>query len=77
MLKSVSKLARERRSVVVAALVSFSPARAVPVNVTYNMTYAFFSPAAGTTVLQGTGLADREFANGTPGGHARPGRCTS
>ncbi len=72
MLKSVSKPLAASIGVVVA-LVAFSPARALPVNVTYSMTYAYFAPAVATTVLQGTGQLTVQFANGTTGGHVNSG----
>lgn len=72
MLKSVSKPLAASIGVVVA-LVAFSPAHALPVNVTYSMTYAYFAPATATTVLQGTGQLTVQFATGTPGSHAGPG----
>lgn len=72
MLNSVSKALAASIGVVVA-LVAFSPASALPVNVTYSMTYAYFAPATATTVLQGTGSLTVQFATGTPGSHAGPG----
>jgi len=71
MLKLVSKPLAASIGVVVA-LVAFSPARALPVNVTYAMTYAYFAPAVATTVLQGTGQLTVQFANGT-GSHVSAG----
>jgi hypothetical protein len=72
MLKFLSKPLAASIGVVVA-LVAFSPASALPVNVTYSMTYAYFAPATATTVLQGTGQLTVEFANGTSGGHVGSG----
>ena len=57
----------------VAALVTVSPARAIGVLVTYNMTYSFFSPAANANVLTGTGLLTLNFQNGTTLGHVGAG----
>ena len=70
MLSSISKPVAAGAAIgVLAVLVAFAPARALPVDVTYNMNYAFFSPAAGKVVLQGPGSLTVEFANGTALGH--------
>jgi len=72
MLSSVSK-ALAASIGAAAVLVPFAPARAVPVNVTYSMTYNYFAPAVNTNVLYGTGTLTVEFANGTTGGHVAAG----
>ena len=74
MLSSISKPLAAVAIGVVAVFVGFSPARAVPVNVTYAISWAFFAPAAGAqTVLQGPGSLTVEFASGTAGGHVGAG----
>jgi hypothetical protein len=73
MLKSVSKSLVCATIGAVVALVGSVPARAVPVNVTYGIQYAFFSPAAGVNALQGPGTLTVQFSNGTPGGHVGAG----
>jgi len=71
-LSSISKLL-SGSLIGVAALVAVAPARALPVSVTYNMQYSFFSPAAGKVVLQGPGTLTVQFSNGTAGGHVSAG----
>lgn len=74
MLSSISKpIAAGAAIGVLAVLIGFAPARAVPVAVTYSINLTFFSPAAGTNVLQGPGSLTVEFANGTAGGHVSAG----
>jgi hypothetical protein len=58
---------------VLSALVAVAPAHAVPVNVTYNMNYQFFSALAGANVLQGPGVLTVQFTNGTALGHVGAG----
>lgn len=76
MLKSVLKPFAGIAIGLVAALGAVSPARAIGITVTYDVTYTFFAPAAGVDTLSGTGSLSLVFHNGTTGGHVGAGVIT-
>jgi hypothetical protein len=73
MLSSILKSLRGVAIGAAAVLVPFASATAVPVNVTYAMSYTITSPQTGGAVLYGPGSLTVQFSNGTTGGHVGAG----